>query len=76
MDSNGGAGGQAEVRGCQEAGEEAEEDDDSRVEAGEDHREAGVTDIAISPVTSLELGDHCDIISFGSYKENWKEGET
>ena len=29
MDSNGGAGGQAEVRGCQEAGEEAEEDDDS-----------------------------------------------
>ena len=58
MNSNGGAGGRAEVRGCQEAGEEAEEDDDSRGEAGEDQREASVTDIAISPVISRESGDH------------------
>ena len=36
----------------------------TRLEAGEDHREAGVTAIASSPVTSLESGDHSDIISF------------
>ena len=62
---------------AQQEAAEAEEDDEYRPEAGEDHREAGVMmDIAISPVTSLESGEHCEIISFGSYKENWKEEVT